>query len=787
LNQTPQQHHLRLQDWWEAFCEQRNELHNDESRFLHQFLQVMLARRLGLTDNHPVAPPLDDTSFLQRSFEQAIGYGFGFASVNTAFDSQAASLERAGQTEAATEPLPQPIEMRSVPFDPPPADTAIEALAFHAPVEYAYLRCRSPQNYLWFRRLLLDWGGSIEDVVSARARETGNRERYERQLALSPEAAVRSLPEDAVADMALLAADPNFNEGAGVGIVIQTRKLADVDRWIKSQRASAMQADKQLAEDLVRIGDHMVPLLSSPRDKRVLSYYAVDGDFVLVTNSSRLVQRFYEAGRGQRSLGLSSEFKYARSNVLVHDDQSVFLYLSDPFFRELASPHYQIELQRRRLAAADLQHLGLARLAALGEDYRFSNVDDLVAGGYLPEGFGERADGSRPILHNDEACDSLRGALGTFIPIADRKVDAATKSELNAYHRFIAGYLKEWRTMDPVAVVVAREPLPEGRERVEIDITITPYAKEKYRDLRRFLGSPNGRRIAHHVNDPLSVDAVLQIPGETMPFHAYAGVRVAKMEYEFVDGRIQLSGRNVGDTYAAQNYYLALSTRDDEALYAVLDLLNGLGIWRRSSLPLRLITDFAHFITDFPRLLISPLSNRTQRPAVVANERDGWRVISQNDDLKTPDLRFVNGAQLDGPQLRLRLKELKGTQVEPYIQAYTFLDARRTSARNATLLNTAMQQLHLPPNNVVDELENLYGTRLVCPLDGKYELVKDAAPAAYWQSTKWGVRSLYDESHPGEDYRFAFLEWLKTLDLDFKLDDQTLTAQVTLDIRPQGR
>ena len=75
-----------------------------------------------------------------------------------------------------------------------------------------------------------------------------------------------------------------------------------------------MEAHEGATEETIRIADQDVSYIGS-QDGRLRSYYAIDGDFHLVTTSRRLIERFYEAGRGNASLAASDEFQSARDAV----------------------------------------------------------------------------------------------------------------------------------------------------------------------------------------------------------------------------------------------------------------------------------------------------------------------------------------------------------------------------------------------------------------------------------------------------------------------------------------
>ena len=106
------------------------------------------------------------------------------------------------------------------------------------------------------------------------------------------------------------------------------------------------------------------------------------------------MQRFFAASEGKGSLGKSPQFRYARHKMPVKRQDTVFVYLSSAFFNGLTTPAYRIELKRRLQAVTDIELIRMARLAALAEGKPAESIDDLVAAGVLPTGFGTRPDGS---------------------------------------------------------------------------------------------------------------------------------------------------------------------------------------------------------------------------------------------------------------------------------------------------------------------------------------------------------------------------------------------------------
>ncbi len=97
----------------------------------------------------------------------------------------------------------------------------------------------------------------------------------------------------------------------------------------------------------------------------------------------------------------------------------MFIYFSDAFFRNFTSPAYRIESLRRLQAATDIEIVQLAKLNAATEGKPGGTIEELIAGGFLPPGFGPRADGSQAVIGKGEVYDSLRGRRGSFVPVPD--------------------------------------------------------------------------------------------------------------------------------------------------------------------------------------------------------------------------------------------------------------------------------------------------------------------------------------------------------------------------------
>lgn len=775
-----------LDAWWTSYAQPPCETLNDEARLMKTYLHQMLARRL----NRPAARPLpqlaDERSLLQRHFERSIGSFLGFDSVKVALGDQDRFQQR--RVESLSQPLPRPPQIPSVPFPPPPAQVAIEAIAGHVPDDCVYLRCQSLENYLWFRDLLLGWGGNLDEVVSPRRRDGQIRERLERQLALVPDAEAQAVLKTAISDLALVFGDTCFEDGAAVGLLFQAKNETQLRKLLNKQRARALQdfVDAGASETELTIAGQRVSFLTNSNG-RLRSYYAVSGQYHFVTNSEYLVRRFFEAGRGHLPLQKLKEFKYARTQVRLHKAQDIFLYMPDPFFHRIISPHHQIEVARRQQAKADIRHVELARLAARNEGLRATQVQHLVDGGFLPEGFGARSDGTFAVLKTD-AEDSARGLPGTFVPIADMEIERATPSEVNDYWNFSQRYRNEYRMMDPVAVVASHRETKNGRQEVDVEIKIAPYALQTYAVARMVLASPSKQKIVGPPGELLSLQGSLRTYNNDQ-FLASAAVHDTELQFKLVDGELRVDGHGVGDSFAGRNWQLVFDRQDPACLQSLLDLLGNAGASQASAASLFAIDTIVGGYVQLLGLLTGlPINARPSVPRPPPAVGPGWDVRSPREDLRKAEFKKI--ASSEKHQVRLELNQLQGTKVEPYIQAYTWLAARRASARQAALAELTMQQFGLPADDVLPALERVHAVKMLCPLDGQLSFAEPETPAGevhgrQWCSTRWTSSSLYDETEIPADYRFAFTDWLRGLNVGFSLDNQTLSAEMKLEVRPK--
>lgn len=791
--------------WWRTYRKRPPLYSGQYSRPqpVHDYLTGMLARRLDLSDSQQAesfTPPLvfqllmkpvvrflagpppqkgqsrSSGSSLLRSrlngnlvfdFDRFLGLLFGTESIRIAFELDK-TLADADRSEVANLPLPPTLTLPPVRLSGESQVAPIEPIAHRVPEECFYLRCRNMEGYLWLRNLVMNWGGSFNDLISTEAVDHQLRSRIERQLAFSPDAAMRDGADHLISDMALIGTDILFQDGAALGVLFEAKDAAALNDLIRRQRDKTLQQVPGTTEENIFLGANEASFLST-WDHRVRSYYATDGKYCLVTTSSHIARRFFEVEKERGSLGALREFRYARTVMPLARDDAVFIYLSDPFFRFIVSPHYRIEMTRRAWAIRDWKQVYLARMAGRAEGVQNESVETLMEAGFLPVDFLKRPDGSRPVIRDGNIYDTLRGAIGTFLPIPDVAVSKATRSEAVAYQRFAANYRSQWRRMDPVSIGIRHQSVGETRrERVTLDVRITPYARENYERLASQLDSPDQFQLAAVPGDVMSVEARLRSFGSYVPGmrarqpRAYAGLRDFPAPAALRNGEVSTVSLNP----------LALAGKDYRT-YAGAKV---------SGNPWFDVTGDRHSKPDD-----SDGYSFAERgfPAILRYRRtwnEHWIAWAQNKEILEEVTPHLQLEPADRPaQVRFRLGNLAASDLGPAIHALCYMHARRISALNVRQMCQMMNQFRLAPEEARRVAEEFLQGQIVCPLKGKYQL-EDNGKSICWQSTAWQRDSVFLEERVPKEYCHPFLSWLRGARMELSLDRITLSTHVELEV-----
>jgi hypothetical protein len=742
---APAVHRRLLEAWWRDYAAPRRLLAKkpDYPPQVETYLVNNLARRLNLR-----LPRQRIEESGNQQFERELSALTGSEGVRTALE-QDRVLGLVQDNAPADQPLPPvaevpPLDYPDMPPSPdgkPAPEPKIETIARHVPAEFLYIRFGSFENFLWFQDTMDTWGGDLQNLVAMRGLNYQKNQRIQDQLVLEQTQLSRMLGPTVISDVALVGTDLLMQDGAAIGFIFEARNNFLLGNSLAGPRADRVKSGK--AKELtLKIAGQSVSYLSSP-DGKIRSYYAVSGNYHFVTSSRALMERFLQTAKGEGSLGASREFRHARSVWPVERNDAVFIYFSDAFFRNFASPAYRIESLRRLEAATDIEIVQLAKLNAAAEGKPAGTLDELIAGGFLPPGFGLRADGSQVVLTKDEVYDSLRGRRGSFVPVPDVGVQRISRAEAESYGRFLAYSLENVGRVEPMLVGIQHKAQPGKREQVVIDASMTPLQRKRIEMFAKVVGPIATDQLAAVPGNMAALD--LSIPNGRM----FGGLRDAELPNELIDARFMqwLKLRNSVSGY--------LGYQGEPGFLRLLELMfpaaqdaNG---YKRS-------------VIGLWRLQYGPFALFSFKPDVLANV--------------APQLRFEPAKQ--PTQLRLHINDVTGAQITPFLNNWGYARTRETALGNVRLMHALNQQLHVPAKDCREAAEFLLAAKLVCPLGGQYVLRDVADGASRWTSTK------LDESpaRPGlfspapAGYVAPPLNWFRGLDLHASLVGTLLSAHV---------
>ena len=357
-----------LAAWWEATADRYSQVFRQAEYpiVVENYLTATWARRL----NRPMPEP-------KRYLFQRFGIGAPWISqlmANEAYQTQVERELLAGPQNTgdagmillpaasvvAAQPARPPGELPIPPSALPPG---VEPLAAHVPEECFYMRFGNFTNYLWFRDFSRYWKGDLGNMLVVESVERHISQRFQQQIAVGESKIGRVMGPTVVNDVAFIGLDAYLRDGAAMGILFQANNSALLSRSLSNQRQDAKTKHADAVEETVKIAGHEVSYIHTP-DGRLRSYYAIDGDFHLVATSRALIERFFEAGAGQRSLAATADFQECRQSMPLTREDTIFVFAPAAFLQNLASPHYRVELDRRLRSIGEMRALRLAQLAA---------------------------------------------------------------------------------------------------------------------------------------------------------------------------------------------------------------------------------------------------------------------------------------------------------------------------------------------------------------------------------------------------------------------------------------
>jgi hypothetical protein len=738
-----------LASWWRQFSQPAG---NSYPQF-HDFLVATLGRRFGLQ------PPAESQSLFKGGLSGQFALLSGSETLRAGI-AREMLLGRSGGPQPLSVALPAPPQWEDPAFEIPPAPAgqpAVEPIALRVPEECFYLRTGNFNNFLWLRHRLEEWGGDSRNLISEQAVDYGLNKRAQQQMGLQDS----TLGALVISDVALIGSDMFLREGAALGVLFQASSGTLLSLGLQQQRSALLSSEKEAKEEKLILAGKPVSLISTP-DNRIRSFYVVDGDYHFITTSRALAERFLQTGgqepnqpAGSKSLGASEEFRYARTIVPLERNDVAFVYMSRAFFRNLMSPHYQVEMMRRLRSVTQMELVMLGELLARGEGHPALTLDALVSADALPSGFGQRSDGSRLELVDGRPLDSLRGGRGTFVPVPDMPVDQITAQEAEQYEAFLTA-ASEWGVPDPMLVGIQEVPSSrKGLEHVTIDLQAAPLTSKHFEMLSRYLGPPAPQRMAPIQGNLVRIDASVRgdaIKSGTGDHFLSLGLQDLLPGELPADERPLLEALRVVIGQSALRGYVAAWPQP-----GLLSTIGG-----TANVPID-PAGYSHLITGVWRRVFDQFT-------VLSFHREVLESV-------TPQFRLESSAA--PVQISARAEDLQGTNLAGWINREGFQRAARVSEGNARLLAMLSRDFHLPPDQCVLGAQSVLNATLVDPLGGKYELATNSGEPGRWHSTQLAAGA-------PANYQFPALTWIRGLDAQAWFDQGRLVLHAELEMPAYG-
>lgn len=728
-----------FQNWWRRFNEEarRNIDRGDYPPLLEAYLAAMLEYRLRLTPPPAERIKREKNSDLQET-------------LNLIFKVEALRAEtirdivlQPADLELASLPIPNAPTWRHSTAVPDYPDVKTEPIAKFVPEECFYLRFGSWDNQLWVKRLMEEYGGDLSRMISMRGHISGDTTKLLDQLVLESSQVDDWFGGNLISDVAAIGTDLYLNDGPS-NAILMLAKNQSLETRIRTRRKKY--AKDHAAEGVtlteLEIDGIQVTLLSS-QDNRIRSFFAVKDLCHITSTSLTIVKRFIQASEGVGSLADNREFRSVRKVMPIDREDTVFVYLSRPFFENLLSPAYQVELARRNESLANIQIIQMAQWAAQNEGYAPNDLQAMIDEGFLPPDFNRIADGSSIQFVDGHWQDTLRGRRGFYKPIADMPVEQVTAAENDWLRSRIDFYENELGELDPIVVAAQRFALNKQTERIVFDGRIAPFGKAKYGWFGKALGKP------------------LEWEADTGPQTvASAQVSVAaNMVSGSSDGHL-IFGSVQGDLPPKMN---SKPTNFLEIMTLLKTTPGYVGAWPSVGfldiLPaLRSQPDAEGF--TYSRLL-GLWRLQTDEYSLAAFDRQRLQIARE-------ELKIVPSER--SAQIRVDVADVSQSNLAEWANVFYFNRSWETSIANVKLLNTLIQQFNLAPDQVLAAAQDLLGVDLACPLNGEYKLIALDKNRAEWQSTGWPS---FDSPEMPPDYIAPPMKWFRGVSLDaYQLNSQ---------------
>lgn len=750
VSSTREKKFNRMFDQWWRELNSNNKQQLDWADYpplVDTYLKSMLSRRLGL-------PLPGERKKNKDQLAETLELIFDVESLRS--DTIKRTMLGLADSGPANQPLPAEVAWDFADLNQTDLrDVEVEPFANCVPEECFYLRFGTWENQIWLGNLMEEFGGNLGRMINLRGYQSRIKSKFLNQLAIRSTEFDRLFGGNLIDDVALVGSDMFFEDGGAIGVMLHAKNTKSLKRNLTSKRESFAEENKDLGcvVDNVTVDDVEIQFLRTP-DNRYRSFYVVRDDCHFVTSSLTLARRFIEASGGTRSLATNLEFRYARQEMPLSREDTVFVFVPSMLLHNLLGPHYQIELARRNRSITDMQIGELAALAAKHEGFDSSRQENIITHRFLPDNFGDRPDGSQLTRKDDYWLDSIRGRRGFFAPIPDIEISGVTQEEINWYEQRRSFLTQNLSQLDPMFIALKRYDHEDNIERIVYDARVAPFGQEKYEWLFSMLGPPITQQIKGSPNDIVSFQASLD------------GSSISRRI-----GEHQVFG-------AIQDEATPASIKAN-SIFRSIDLFRGapgyVVSWPK-----------AGYVDWLPRLGGKPDPLGFTHSRVLGLWRLQWDDFSaiSFDQRRLADLQqHLDIVPSERPaQLRINIGDLAHSKLKDWANSKNYRRSWETSIANTQLLNMMSQQFNLPPEQARETVESLLDVKLVCSLGGEYEL-NQFKNRKVWTSNAWP-----DFANPQlpDDYISPLLTWFRGWQLEIILDESQFVSHGFLDVQRSG-
>lgn len=365
-----------------------------------------------------------------------------------------------------------------------------EPLARLVPHDNYYLHFKNIVRFLEAGDLFDQWGTTLSRALEVNSRDHQLKERIEQQLCLKSSKLTRLFGPSVVKSLALTGSDPYLREGSDFTIIFHLANKAifqaSVEPYLKEAKKNFGGRLRETKSEYlgVAIESYVTP------QRQVSLHRAFFDEYVLYSNSPVGIRRVIDTAKGKgKSLAESLDFQYMRTVFRLEDPlEDGFLFVSDPFLRNLVGPALRIKERRRLEAITSLYMINNGALYTAWETGQLPNHHNqllALTGLKADELFSPEGDAAFWDQEAKSAVSSFYNTIQFATPLIEIPIDKVTPTEQREYEDFRQQYLGLWRQFfDPIGIRIGL-----GKEEIRWETYILPLVQiSQYNDLRRRTG-----------------------------------------------------------------------------------------------------------------------------------------------------------------------------------------------------------------------------------------------------------------------------------------------------------